>query len=187
MGTGNVQNLIGQPNTFAQGINLSYLYQQGPDNYVDELGEQGGRLYFLDQNGIGRGIYYRGGNYRTILSSVIFGALQGTERTRLLRSYLQYLLSGTGMEEEKEKPILTITPNPVSLSQRMKIKIPEGIERVAVFNSSGRLIREWKIQKGKTLFWDLLAEEKIGVSPGTYFLLASGSGKRISQSFILLP
>lgn len=86
-------------NTFAQGINLNYLYQQGPDNYVDEIGENGGRIYFRDQLGIGRVIFYNSGKYRTILSTVIFGALQGVQKENLMRSYIRYLLSGIRVEE----------------------------------------------------------------------------------------
>lgn len=187
-GVGNVQNLTGQSNTFAQGINLGYLYQQGPDNYVDEIGTNGGTIYFRDQSGIGRAIYYQEGNYRTIFSAVIFGALQGSQRENLMRSYVQYLLSGTGIEEEKRETALKIMPNPVIAKGKVLLQIPEEIKSVRVFNASGQLLKEWHLNSHnqKVILWDFLGANGKRLPAGTYLISASGS-YTLTQSLILLP
>ncbi|MEO0116666.1 MAG: T9SS type A sorting domain-containing protein [candidate division WOR-3 bacterium] len=149
---------------------------------MDEIGENGGRLYFRDQSGIGRAISYQSGNYRTIFSAVIFGALQGNQKENLMRRYIQYLLHGTGIEEER-KTTLKITPNPVISSGKVLIQIPEGIERIRLFNLSGQLLKEWRLHLNnqKVISWDTK-----GFPAGTYLLSASGSFS-ITKSLILLP
>jgi hypothetical protein len=144
--TGNVQNLVGQWGSFARGLDVGYLYRQNPDNYVDEFGTNGGSMVYVDQSGIGRVVCYDHAGYRTICSSVIYGAMQGGDnRAKLMSACVRYLLTGTGIAEETRLLIgntgLTLSPTPVSQGRAVGVSVPAGASGVlTVRDASGRII-----------------------------------------------
>ena len=73
---GNVSSLAGQNGSFVQGMQYGYLYQQEPDNYIDEIAASDGTLLFFSQDSQGRAVSYSGpaGTYRAVNSTFIFGA-----------------------------------------------------------------------------------------------------------------
>lgn len=93
---GNVSSLTGQSGTFVQGYNYDYLFQQDPDNFVDEITANGGTIIYASQDAVGRAIMYDGpgNNYRALHSTFIFGALQSGTNTKeeLMQVYMNYLL-----------------------------------------------------------------------------------------------
>ncbi len=95
MDSGNVNIVIGQSGSIAEGFVFGYLYQQGPDNFVDNLIPQQGTGLFKSQDSLIRAVCWSGpaGNYRAICSSVIFGALQDSLNTKndLMLGYIDYL------------------------------------------------------------------------------------------------
>jgi len=144
--TGNVQNLVGQWGSFARGLDVGYLYRQDPDNYVDEFGTSGGSMVYVDQSGIGRVVCYDHAGYRTVCSSVIYGALQGSDnRSRLMSAFMRYLLTGAGIAGEIQLPKcdagLTLSPTPVSPGRVVRVSVPAGASGVlTVRDASGRII-----------------------------------------------
>lgn len=94
--TGNVDSLTGMPGTPVYGYDFAYLYQQGPDNFVDEISAGPGTILYLCQDSIGRAVMYNGqmDTYRALHSTFIFGALQNGSSTKqeLMAVYLNYLL-----------------------------------------------------------------------------------------------
>lgn len=75
-------------------MNYSYLFQQAPDKYVDEIAANQGAIIFECQNNSGRAVIYDGSNtYRAIHSTFIFGALRNDINTKaeLMGIYLNYL------------------------------------------------------------------------------------------------
>ncbi|MGB3341126.1 MAG: hypothetical protein WBB37_06565 [bacterium] len=92
---GNISSISGQNNTITQGLNFEYLYQQGPDNYVDLISANGGTMIYQCQNPSGRAVIYEDptDGYRTIYSTFIFGALRDGTNTKqdLMTAYLDYL------------------------------------------------------------------------------------------------
>lgn len=92
---GNIENITGQNSTIAQGLDYSYLYQQGPDSYVDLISANSGTVIYESQDQSGRVVIYEDPitGYRTIHSTLIFGALRdGTDlKQDLMAVYLDYL------------------------------------------------------------------------------------------------
>jgi hypothetical protein len=76
-------------------LDYGYLYQQGPDSYVDIISANGGTLIYRCQNNSGRAVIYEDAvhGYRTIYSTFIFGALrdQANAKQDLMAVYLDYL------------------------------------------------------------------------------------------------
>ncbi len=95
--TGNVDTLYGQPGTWAEGVKLAYMYRQVPDHYVDNLDAPGSGAVLRCQQGKGRLIYNIEGSpqYRTIVSSFVFGAIKNAAsshtKQQLMAQYLAYL------------------------------------------------------------------------------------------------
>lgn len=93
--TGNVSSVTGQAGSIVEGKGYSYLYQQPPDAYVDDIDASGGAVIFQCQANCGRAVSYAGpgGTYRAICSAFLFGGLrEGTNtKTELLGIYLNYL------------------------------------------------------------------------------------------------
>jgi hypothetical protein len=91
----NVQDLIGVNGSFAAPNQFQYLYSTDADYSVDEIGENGGMLFFRSQDDIGRGIFYDGGGqYRTIYSSTIFGAMKNdgmNTKASMMERFLNWL------------------------------------------------------------------------------------------------
>jgi hypothetical protein len=110
-GVGNVSDLYGQVGTPANGYDFSYPYGGDPDRYVDEFGATGaGELWYKCQQGIGRVVGNTGtagrGEYKTITSSVIFGAFYNESRAELaglMGEYLEY----TGPAPDETDPGIT--------------------------------------------------------------------------------
>ena len=92
---GNISSINGQTNTMTQGLEFEYLYQQDPDNYVDEIIESNGTMIFKSQDGLGRVVLYEDSvrGYRTVYSTFIFGALRDGASTKqeLMDIYFDYL------------------------------------------------------------------------------------------------
>ena len=169
-------------------MNFTYPYQQGPDFYVDELGENGGTLFLNCQSSIGRAISYQNANYRTILSSVIFGALTGAQQDALIAKYMEYLTFSTGISEQRvklENATLTINPNPANYDKVIRFDITGKAKKLTVFDASGRTTFEWTLNSGNdnSIVWNLTGKS---ITNGTYFARLTGSNFSKTQSFVIL-
>lgn len=138
---GNVRTLTGVPGTFADGFSFEYLWMQPPDSYVDQLGADGGTLFLVDQGDTGRAVSNAPGPYRTIVSSVIFSALQGTGRAAAIAAYMHFLTDGQAIVEERpvELPRFRVWPNPVAQTGSLHFALSEPAA-VTVTNAAGRVV-----------------------------------------------
>jgi hypothetical protein len=182
---GNVQNLVGQSGTLAQGMSFSYTYNQGPDAYVDEFDAAGGTVCFRDQSSIGRVINYGPGSYRTITSAVIYGAQRGADRNRLMAAYVNYLVYGLGLEGGA--PIRTAseflaTPNPACAGS-VRFSAAGQYDRVTITGADGRTVAEISLsgQDTRTAIWDCRA-----APAGTYIARVTGSSGTVVREFVVL-
>ncbi|NQV18724.1 MAG: choice-of-anchor D domain-containing protein [Armatimonadetes bacterium] len=88
---------MGAGNTFASTDVFNYLYDEDPDYMIDELNPtpMQGTLYYTCQEGIGRGVYYDEGTYRTFCSSTVFGAMAdgigSNTKADLMARYFSFL------------------------------------------------------------------------------------------------
>ena len=187
---GNVQDLVAPYGSFARGLDVGYLYRENPDNYVDEFGANGGTIVYEDQSQIGRVVSYNHSGYRTICSSVIFGAMQGANRDRLMAAYVRFLLTGAAIEDRDltELPgnsdriprittpvrsgFLTIHLNPRFLDSSNPLS-------VSIFDASGRPILHSAI-------CTLTFEMPLDLPAGTYFCRLTAKGSTYSLPFIVI-
>ncbi len=108
------------------------------------LGASGGTVCLNDQSSLGRAVCYAPGTYRTVVSAVILGALQGSQRGALLGGVVEYLTAGTGLAEGRPTPVsgrIAVTPNPVRQGSAVRLNLPRGYSGpVAVFDACGRSV-----------------------------------------------
>jgi hypothetical protein len=76
-----------------------------------------------------------------------------------------------------------LMPNP--FSEMLKItNIPEGVERIEIYDIQGRQIKVWQDVKTSVLEWDGSTGEGQGVSSGTYLLKMYGEAYYSPQMII---
>ena len=196
--TGNVITLEGQDGTFAAGLEYGYLYQEGPDNSVDVIEENGGTLLFKSQEDNGRVVYYSGpsSNYRAVHSTVIFGALKNDVNTKdeLMNSYMDYLTELTGIEDhtaEQSNLSFSIFPNPVISSANVNFNlIHPGRVAIRLYNTAGQLVRE--LADGEygagahELVWCIDDDQGRELPNGTYIISVEIDSKATRRTVVLV-
>jgi flagellar hook assembly protein FlgD len=195
---GNVISLEGQDGTIAESMSYDYLYQQGPDNYVDEIGENGGTLFFKSQDGKGRTVYYggSGNSYRAIHSTVIFGALANGANTKdnLMNVFMNYLTELTGIQEyaaEQGRQVFSVFPNPVATSANISFSLSRPARvTTSIYNTAGQLVRRIADEEfaagDHILMWH--GDDNNGRRPanGTYFLTVKFDDDVLSKPIVIL-
>ena len=196
--TGNVISVAGQAGSFAAGLDYGYLYQEGPDNSVDVIDEDGGTLLFESQEGNGRVVYYSGpsNTYRAIHSTIIFGALKNDVNTKdeLMDLYTDYLTELTGIEEyvvEQSELPLSISPNPMKRSTNISFALrkPCRVE-IALYNTAGQRVRDIADEEyGEgvhELVWYAADEKGTKLPNGTYILRITADAYSVSKPIVIL-
>jgi hypothetical protein len=184
--TGNVQSLTGETGSLADGLSLTYPYQQNPDNYVDELGTDGGAVVMRSQDNIGRVVSNQTPVYRTVLSSTIFGATTGTDIDTLMTAYVDYLLHGTGISQgDKPQPAkrVAVMPSVTRVGRAVRIETSGPARELSVLDVSGRVIGGWSLPAGEAVTtWNV----GTGITPGAYFLQVRGDGRTDTHPFTIV-
>lgn len=193
---GNVMNVIGQAGSITQGKNYDYLYQQGPDSYVDYIGANGGTIIYRSQENNGRAVSYNGtsGNYRSIHSAFIFGALRNGANTKLqlMQTYMTYLLSYLGTEEHKSEALANIAvyPNPgrvINISFTLNNPARSSIK---LYNIAGQevrnLVNAQMAPGAHNIVFDGLDDNGKHLSSGTYILRIKQDEVQISKPIVLI-
>ncbi len=183
----------------AAGLFYNYLYQQGPDSYVDYIGANEGTLFFKSQDGQGRSVNYNGPSdeYRAIHSTFIFGALQNDtyNKSELMDTYIEYLISGPiGIEEYEASEYLdnlAVFPNPASQTVNLRFALLHaGRVKIKVYNTAGQLVRQL-IDKGLTignhqLIWNGTDDYGHRLSSGCYMVRIETDRSVINKMIILV-
>jgi len=195
--TGNISSITGQDGSIAAGKNYDYLYQQGPDNYVDYIGPNGGTIFFKSQEGLGRAINYSGpsNNYRAIHSPFIFGALRNGTSTKneLMVIYVNYLLGGTSIVLSDNMPIqnLAISPNPVIKDVNIKFSLDRMSQvKITAYNIAGQRVYQLidrKLFQGIYQFiWNCNDASGRRLSSGSYILRIENEQAVINSAFVII-
>ncbi|MBN2465709.1 hypothetical protein JXD38_08845 [candidate division WOR-3 bacterium] len=184
--TGNVQSLNGEAGTLAEGMGLTYLYQQEPDNYVDELGSDGGTVVVRSQENIGRVVCNETPTYRTVLSATIFGASSGADREALLAGFMDYLLPGTGIGQNRTLPQpagAALVPSVARVGRGVRLETSGPARELRVLDVSGRTLAEWRLPAGgAAAVWHIGPD----VAPGAYFLQVRAAGRSDTHPFTVV-
>jgi hypothetical protein len=195
---GNVMSVIGQDGSFTAGMYYSYLYQQGPDSYVDEIEENGGTMYFKSQDSKGRAVYYGGpaNNYRAIHSAFIFGALRngGNTKDELMDLYIDYLTELTGIEEyveEQNSVSFSVFPNPLVSNAHIRFSLEQPSHvAINIYNSAGQLVNELTnsmLNAGSHEFvWYVDDSRGTRLPNGTYFMKVVTDQDVLSKPLVVL-
>jgi len=188
--TGNVQSLTGED--IASGLTYEYPYKTVPDNYVDEFGAGSGTLAFVCQNDKGRIGYYSGAadSYRTITSSVIFGAIEDGTNTKaeLMDLYMDYLTGGTGIGETGSASIdtghLSVTnPSIGNLSVMLELPYPASCD-LGVYDLTGRRVGVLASEDMTSGIHNLILQEELAT--GSYIVSGSIGDTFVSERAVLL-
>lgn len=189
-------NVTGQTGTITQGKSFDHLYQQGPDNYVDYIGPNGGTIIFRSQDNNGRTVNYNGaaGNYRSIHSAFVFGALRnGTyAKQELMQNYMTYLLSYLGSEENTNKALTNIAvyPNP-SRIVNISFSLSQPVHaRINIYNVAGQKVRNLidnQMAPGShNIVFNGLDDDGNSLSSGTYLLRIEHGENQIGKLIVLI-
>ena len=195
--TGNVSTVTGQSGTFVEGKDFSYLYRQGPDNYVDYISANGGTIIYASQDGRGRAVCYDGGNngYRAIHSAFIFGALRNgiDNKNELMNLYVNYLTELIGIEEITDDYVqnLSLFPNPCAGKARLSFNLSQASQvNVTIYNLAGQVVRQLADQKfaqgNHQLIWDRTDGAGKIVSSGSYIIRIDVDGNIINKVLVLV-
>ncbi|MFO7650760.1 MAG: hypothetical protein R6X13_05410 [bacterium] len=133
------------------------------------LGSAGGTVCYNDQSSLGRAVYYTNGTYRTMLSAVIFGAMEGSQRNALLGGIVEYLVAGTAVAEPpvpRAVERVTVAPNPAPRNGRVRLTLPRGYSGpIQVFDAAGRCV---------PVSFDIRHSTLVISAAGSYVLRAAG-------------
>jgi hypothetical protein len=184
--TGNVQSLSGEAGTLAEGMSFAYLYQQEPDSYVDELGADGGTVVIRSQDNVGRVISKETPTYRTVLSSIIFGATSGTDREALLAGVVGYLLPGAGISlggTQRPAPRAAIVPSVARVGRAVRLETSGPARELRVLDVAGKTLTEWQLPTGEAVTtWNVGND----VAPGAYFMQVRAAGRAVAHRFTVV-
>ncbi len=199
--TGNIETVFGEPATVSEGLDYNYLYQQPPDNLLDNIEANGGVLFFKSQDGLGRGVSNEGpsSTYRTIHASLIFGALVNGIHTKneLMQSYVDYLTGNTAVEEYAEDLIgeqsLSISPNPFSKLTNISFEVDsrqKSVVSIKMYDISGRLVKFFDSLPSALgpmrVTWDGTDNSGRHVSSGTYIVRVTTDQGAVNRTVVLI-
>lgn len=188
--------LYGEDNTFIEGTFYSYLYQEGPDSYVDSIAENGGTIFFKSQDYQGRAISHEGpsNEHRLIHSTIIFGALRDSihSKNELMQAYMDYLTANLGIEEwvENSTPNLSVSPNPFRHTTDIRYEITDNSRiELKIYDATGSFVKQWDhptIQLSNYIIWDGTDESNRKLPSGVYFLEFKAGDDKETKKLLLL-
>jgi hypothetical protein len=195
--TGNVSHVTGQGGTFVAGMGFDFPYQQPCDNYIDQIGSNGGTLLFRSQDNYGRIICYSGpsGSYRSIHATCVFGALRNGTHTKaqLMTQYMNYLTQTIGVEEMRDAVVssIALAPNPayhdVNVSFTLSRSTEVTLEIHDITGQDVRMLADHYMTAGThAITWDGRDNAGRDVSSGSYIFTIRVNGKTTSITGVLL-
>lgn len=195
--TGNVSHVTGQSGTFASGMGFDFPYQQPCDNYIDQIGSNGGTLLFRSQDNHGRIVCYGGpGNsYRSIHATCVFGALRNGTQTKaqLMTQYMNYLTQTIGVKEMRDVAVssMVLSPNPAYCDVSVSFTLSRGADvTLQIHNTAGQnvriLIDQHMTAGTHVVTWDRKDDAGSNAGRGTYILTVCVKGNAVSKTVVLV-
>ncbi|HEC77683.1 MAG TPA: T9SS type A sorting domain-containing protein [candidate division WOR-3 bacterium] len=197
-GSSDMGPVVGQTNTFTEGMNFSY---SGENSWMDHISPTGtGFLIFRDSdNAYDCGVANDVATYQTVGTSFELGGLVDgsgvSTRAALLDSIMHFFgIHLIGVEEQAENSIpsvkLICMPNPCRDRAVIHYQIPTtGREvRLNIYDASGRLVREFNLERdlSTTVSWYGRDDEGKDLPNGVYFVHLRSADFRLVEKVILL-
>ncbi len=194
----NVQNVFSPVGAFTDPILLDYQYSSESDYGVDELSGSAGEICISSQDDIGRVTYWDGpeGDYRTIMSSILFGSLidgvEDNNKATLMNRYYSFLKIPPYSVDPQVDPNSVVLsknePNPFTQSTRISFSIPSNQlnnASLSIFDIRGRKIREYDELAGSgSILWDGKNESGKTVANGVYLYRLSSDDSSVIKRMI---
>jgi hypothetical protein len=195
--TGNVSHVTGQGGSFVAGFGYDFPYQQPCDNYIDQIGSNGGTIAFRSQDNHGRVVYYNGtgDSYRSIHSTCVFGALRNGTHTKsqLMTEYMNYLTQQIGIQETDDDALqmISLSPNPSYRDMTVRFALTQSAPvAISIYNNAGQHIRtlvDQRVEAGTHVMqWNGEDEHGREVSSGVYILTIQVHDTSISKTVVRL-
>ncbi|MCK5148454.1 T9SS type A sorting domain-containing protein [bacterium] len=187
----------------ASDIVLKYPKWDYPDNFVDKISNDGGRVVLISDDGLCRVISDdEQADYRIISSSIIFGAfyqgwdsqgyLQGSTPIELMQRYVEYLLKGRSAVSDDQLGIdsfrlLQNYPNPFNSQTILVYELDRAMQiNLAIYDIRGRLV-ELLINRYDSPGSHQYTFEGNDLPSGIYFaVLQSSDGTLIRKQKLIL-
>jgi hypothetical protein len=197
-GSSNMGPVIGQTNTFTQGMNFTY---GGENTFMDQIDPTGtGFLIFHDgDDNYNCGVASDAGNYRTVGTSFELGLLTDaaspSTRAVLLDSIMHFFGITTGIQEaEIQAPRINTTletyPNPFQGMLCIKIQGQNSRIRnntITIYDVIGRPVRQYHdVPSDALITWSGLDDQARPLPGGVYFVTLRSAGIAKTHKVVLL-
>ncbi|RKZ29215.1 hypothetical protein DRQ36_09120 [bacterium] len=185
---GNVAWLYGDGRDFLMDVYVPYLLLSPADNFIDEFSAAESTAYVAmwSQDSLpspiaatGRMIFYDSMTYRTVLTSVFFGAIEGSvfpnTSSNILRACMDYLEIPAGVREKTQKPEfvrLKAYPNPFNSTVNIRVSgLGFRVSGIEIFDIGGR-----KVWRSKAPAVEFIWQPENSLSTGVYLIRETSSG-----------
>ena len=180
-----IYHLDGKSNTFVEKMYFDYGLSTSPRVRPDVISANDGELLFCSQDSNGYAIAFDNGNYKTITSTFLFGALiddsdQNT-KVELMRRYLQFFEGTLSVDELDSKnkkssgfQLSQNYPNPFYNTTLIKFQLDKSTNYVSlkIFNMLGQEVKSFNCFNGinglYSLNWDGTNNHNEPLPTGTY-------------------
>jgi hypothetical protein len=195
-----VSQLIGDNDQFMANSTFDYLGGENAHYSLDHMNKVDATVLFLGENEVPRAFVYEGNTYRTISSTVVFGATADGGglglKSYLISEMVNYLLgiSPVTAIQDDFTDILQPAhnyPNPFNRTTRIEYIITgDRHVKVDIFDQHGTVIKhlfEGDQATGvQRLSWDGTGDKGQRVSPGFYVYRIMAGGEPITGTMILV-
>lgn len=194
-----VAKVFGAGSSIFDSVNFDYYGGSDAHYSIDHLANTTSNVLYYSEDSVSRIIANITENYKTIASSVIFGAFADGENLNLKTYYLTEIINYflgispvTTLNElfTNQKIQLSAFPNPFSEATQICIFLPNEISiSLQIFDESGNLVREiaaGDFSRGMhSFFWNGLNDHGERVKEGIYFCNLVTKSQTITNKLIL--
>lgn len=194
-----VLQLIGDNNQFMSQFKYDYLGGDNAHYSIDRLNSVGATVLFRAENEISRMFINEGENYRTIASTIVFGAIANGDslnlKAYLISEMVNFFLGISPVTGMGENIPYTLNhglnyPNPFIESTTIEYVLKEANPvRIAVYDLKGRVVKlvtEGEQKAGKhRVIWDATDNNGRRVATGCYFYRITAGRTTVCKKMIL--
>jgi hypothetical protein len=195
-----VEQLEAENDQFMQQTHFDYTGGPDPHYSIDRINNIDASVLYRSEDGIPRMFYYEGSNYRTVSSTIVFGALSDDDSLNLkafmmgeIVNYFLGISPITSLKDDLSGALRSIRnfPNPFSGSTTIEYTLT-ATERVLidVYDLNGKIVRHLVNNEQSAgeyhITWDANNDSGESVNGGYYFYSITVGGFTTSEKMVLL-